>query len=193
MNLAVASDVLTPLHDFVRDLGAVLETSPDEASILSKGRTLLAKLIATDDWLPDSHARPDPVRYQQYLLYRDPADRFSVVSFVWGPGQRTPIHDHTVWGLIGMLRGSEIADSYELTGTGLRQTSTTRLDPGQVDAVSPMIGDLHLVSNAHENHVSVSIHVYGADIGKVHRSTYDLSGTPKPFVSGYAPAPTLNL
>jgi predicted metal-dependent enzyme (double-stranded beta helix superfamily) len=193
VTVALAVDALTPLRNFVRDLGMVLESDPDEATILSKGRVLLAELVACHDWLPESHAVPDPARYRQYLLYRDPVDRFSVVSFVWGPGQHTPIHDHTVWGLIGMLRGSEIADSYERINGGLRRTASTRLDRGQVDAVSPMIGDLHYVSNAYDDRVSVSIHVYGADIGKVRRSIYDLAGNPRPFISGYASAPALNL
>lgn len=191
--MALAVDTLAPLRDFVRDLDAVLAGDRDEPAILSKGRERLAQLIASDDWLPASRATPDPARYQQYLLYRDPKDRFSVVSFVWGPGQRTPIHDHTVWGLIGMLRGAEVSDSYERTSEGLRRVKSVRLDAGQVDAVSPTIGDLHQVSNAYDDRVSVSIHVYGADIGKVHRSTYDIAGNPKSFVSGYAPAPALNL
>lgn len=191
--MALAVDTLAPLRDFVRDLGLTLADEQDEAVVLSKGRGLLAELVASDDWLPASHAMPDRARYQQFLLYRDPEDRFSIVSFVWGPGQRTPIHDHTVWGLIGMLRGAEISDSYERTCEGLRRTTSVRVDPGDVDAVSPTIGDLHQVSNAYDDRVSVSIHVYGADIGKVHRSTYDLAGNPKPFVSGYASAPALNL
>ena len=62
-----------------------------------------AALIARDDWLPDAYAQPHPEKYRQYLLYGDPLDRFSLVSFVWGPGQRTPVHDHLMWGLIGML------------------------------------------------------------------------------------------
>ena len=46
------------------------------------------------------------VSSSQYLLYCDPEERFSVVSFVWGPGQSTPTHDPSVWGLIGVLRGA---------------------------------------------------------------------------------------
>src|SRR3546814_5299807 len=41
-------------------------------------------LVASDDWLPDCMAQPHPQHYQQHLLYGDPLDRFSVVSFVWG-------------------------------------------------------------------------------------------------------------
>jgi len=61
-----------------------------------------------------------------------------------------------------------------------------RLDPGQVEAVSPTVGDLHRVHNAHADRVSISIHVYGANIGAVRRHTYPAEGGRKPFVSGYS-------
>ena len=184
---------LVPLRTFVRGIAALLDAAAGEPRLLGEGRRMLADLVADDTWLPDSHAAPDPGRYRQYLLHRDPLGRFSVVSFVWGPGQRTPIHDHTVWGLIGMLRGAEIAETYVPGPDGLHLMERVRLDPGQVDAVSPAIGDLHRVSNAYDDRVSISIHAYGADIGAVRRSTYDLAGNPTPFVSGYAPAPALTL
>ena len=58
--------------------------------------------------------------------------------------------------------------------------------PGQVDFVSPRIGDIHRVSNAREDTVAVSIHVYGANIGAVRRHVYaEQTGEPSPFVSGY--------
>ena len=182
---------LAPLRTFVRGIEALLDHAAGEPRILGEGRHLLADLVADDTWLPDSHAAPDPERYRQYLLHRDPFSRFSVVSFVWGARQRTPIHDHTVWGLIGMLRGAEVADTYARRPDGLHATGSVRLDPGQVDAVSPSIGDLHQVSNAYDDRVSISIHAYGADIGAVRRSTYDLAGNSRLFVSGYAPAPAL--
>ena len=97
------------LRHFIDQLAALLDQQPDEATLLDAGQGLLAELVAHDDWLPDDLAQPDPQRYQQYLLHCDSRQRFSVVSFVWGPGQQTPIHDHRVWGLIGMLRGAEHA------------------------------------------------------------------------------------
>jgi predicted metal-dependent enzyme (double-stranded beta helix superfamily) len=189
--LAVRAD-LRPLRGFVADLSRLLDDEPDEARILAEGADLLRDLIATDDWLPDDHAAPDPEYYRQYLLYRDPRERFSVVSFVWGPGQRTPIHDHTIWGLVGVLRGAEIVENYDRHG-GLRLTGSDRLEAGDVEALSPVKGDIHRVSNGAGNAVSVSIHVYGADIGAVERHVFALDGAIKPFVSGYAPAPSLDL
>jgi predicted metal-dependent enzyme (double-stranded beta helix superfamily) len=60
-----------------------------------------------------------------------------------------------------------------------------RLVPGQVEAVSPKVGDIHRVSNAHSDQVSISIHVYGANIGAV-RAVYQPDGSEKPFISGYS-------
>jgi predicted metal-dependent enzyme (double-stranded beta helix superfamily) len=178
------------LSDFVADLSDLLDQTGDEAVILREGGALLAHLVSVDDWLPEAQSRPDPTRYQQYLLHRDPAGRFSVVSFVWGPGQATPVHDHTVWGLVGVLRGAELSQRYERCGDTLAATGQVHgLEPGQVEAVSPTVGDIHRVANAFDDRVSISIHVYGADIGSVRRATYDAEGRPKPFVSGYADVP----
>lgn len=177
---------IAPLRAFVDTLSALLDRTDDEAAILAGGGQALAGLVARDDWLPDSHAAPDPVRYRQYLLHRDPADRFSIVSFVWGPGQATPVHDHRVWGLVGVLRGAEVAERFVRDAAGLHGAGIERLAAGAVDAVSPTVGDLHRVSNARDDAVSISIHVYGADIGRVRRATYDMDGTERPFVSGYA-------
>ncbi|MNL48379.1 Cysteine dioxygenase type I [compost metagenome] len=122
------------------------------------------------------------------LLHCDSAGRFSIVSFVWGPGQRTPIHDHTVWGLIGMLRGAEYSQPYQIDAEGRPQPhgAATRLEPGHVEAVSPTVGDIHRVHNAYEDRVSISIHVYGANIGAVRRHVYPEAGGRKPFISGYS-------
>ena len=60
------------------------------------------------------------------------------------------------------------------------------LAPGDVEAVSPAIGDVHRVHNAYDDRVSISIHVYGANIGAVRRHTYPSGGGRKPFVSGYS-------
>nr|WP_319016926.1 cysteine dioxygenase [Diaphorobacter aerolatus] len=165
------------------------EAAGDEPRILREGKPLLGELVRHDDWLDASHALPHPQFYQQYLLYRAPDSRFSVVSFVWGPGQKTPIHDHTVWGLIGMLRNAETSQAFDRDeGTGtLTATEQVRLEPGDVECVSPTVGDIHQVANAFDDRVSISIHVYGADIGQVRRHVFDpASGAAREFVSGYA-------
>ena len=186
---------LARLRDFVQQLAALLAANPTEAEILDQGRTLLAQLVACDDWLPEAYAQPNPQRYQQYLLHADALARFSVVSFVWGPGQETPIHDHTVWGLIGLLRGAEQSQAYARTADGqwAPEGGLHTLAPGQVEAVSPRIGDVHRVSNGWKDRSSISIHVYGGNIGAIRRSVYQEDGTRKPFVSGYSNATLPNI
>jgi predicted metal-dependent enzyme (double-stranded beta helix superfamily) len=177
---------------FLCDMTILCDTGADETEIRVEGGRLLRDLVAHDDWLPAEFCAPDPASYQQYLLYCDPRERFSVVSFVWGPGQRTPVHDHTVWGLIGMLRGSEIARNYAIEpearpGGRLVVTGTEVLVPGGVTAVSPTIGDIHRVENALADRPSISIHVYGGNIGAIARHVFvPETGEAKPFVSGYS-------
>ena len=178
---------LSRLRGFVYDLAALLSQTRDEARILEIGGAFLRDLVSRDDWLPDAFAEPTSAPYAQHLLHCDSLERFSVVSFVWGPGQGTPVHNHTVWGLIGVLRGAEISQPYRLAPEGLAPSGpAARLEAGQVEAVSPRIGDIHRVTNALDDRASVSIHVYGANIGAVERSTFDPAGTPKRFVSGYS-------
>ena len=189
-------DALAPLREFVRGMTRLVERTDDEAALLAGARPLLAALIADDRWLPADCAQPDPKFYRQYLLHCDPLERVSVVSFVWGPGQKTPVHDHTVWGLVGMLRGAERCRRYERGVDGrLRPAGEEQvLEPGAVEAVSPTVGDIHTVANALADQPSISIHVYGANIGAVRRHVYDAAtGAAKDFVSGYSTATVPNL
>ena len=178
------------LAGFVRTLEGLVEAGDDEPRILEGARRAMRELVAHDDWLPESAARPHPKHYSQHLLYLDPAERFSIVSFVWGPGQSTPVHDHTVWGVIGVLRGAERCEPFALdAGRAVASAAAMLLTPGQVECVSPTIGDLHRVSNGRADGVSISVHAYGANIGKVRRHVFDTeTGAVKEFVSGYANA-----
>ena len=184
---------LARLRGFIAAFTRLIDTQADEARLLHGGAALLADLIRADDWLPAAFAAADPARYQQHLLHCDALERFSVVSFVWGPGQETPVHDHTVWGLVGQLRGAEASQPYERRdGQPVPVGPRLVLKPGQVEAVSPRIGDIHQVSNAADD-VSVSIHVYGGNIGAVRRSTFAPDGAAKTFISGYSNTATPNL
>jgi len=174
-------------EQFVRGMTRVVDTlGDDEPGLLDAAATLLEELVRNDDWLPDRFAAPSDQSYRQYLLYRELGNRFSVVSFVWQPGQKTPIHDHTVWGLVGVMRGEEMCEEYRTDSDGVHEGGKHRLPAGAIDRVSPRIGDVHRVSNAGQV-TAVSIHVYGADIGTTGRHVFDEStGAVTEFVSGYS-------
>jgi predicted metal-dependent enzyme (double-stranded beta helix superfamily) len=176
------------LLSFVQEMSRMLQGKPAEPEILMRGTSLLTSLVANDNWLPEVFTRPHPQHYQQYLLYADPLDLFSIVSFVWGPGQKTPVHDHMTWGLIGMLRGKEVDTHYHKQQDGsYRRGEGVTLLPGQVGSVSPATHDVHEVANFYQDRTSISIHVYGGNIGRIERSVFDpVTGIEKPFVSGYA-------
>jgi predicted metal-dependent enzyme (double-stranded beta helix superfamily) len=114
-----------------------------------------------------------------------------VVSFVWPPGSTTPIHDHCTWGVIGVYQGQESETPYRIVegsiATGkVRVAALGRasMRPGEVSCVVPP-DDIHRVSNNSDD-VTVSIHVYGANIGKHARHVFDAeTGQVKHFVSGY--------
>ena len=160
----------------------------DPAVSVEVGAKLLGELVSHDDWLPDAMAECPPHGYAQNLLWCDPFERFSVVSFVWAPNAKTPVHDHQVWGLVGMLRGSETSQAFvrdEKTGL-LSLGACATLAPGDVEKLQPEAGDIHQVTNALADTGSISIHVYGGNIGAIRRYTFDPeSGKPNLFVSGY--------
>lgn len=185
------------LRHFVQAMTALVEEARgDEKTILAKGKVLLADLVAKDDWLPEAFATPDPSRYQQFLLHCDPLERFSMVSFVWGPGQRTPVHNHTVWGLVGMLRGRETSYQMVPQGAGkpMQVGQVDKLSPGEVVAVSPNLYDIHYVQNDFADRTSISIHVYGGNIGAIRRSVFNPdTGGESLFISGYTNTQVPNL
>jgi len=189
-------DPIRPLRDFVVGMTRLVERTNDEPTLLAEGSRLLSALIADDGWLPPACTRSEPGGYRQYLLHCDPLERFSVVSFVWGPGAVTPVHDHTVWGLVGMLRGAERCTEYAPEGTDriVARGGAHVLEPGMIEAVSPTVGDWHVVANALPDAASISIHVYGANIGAVRRHAVDAAtGEIRDFVSGYSSAEVPNL
>ena len=163
--------------------------------VVREGRQLLSGLVSHDDWLPEAFARCAAERYQQNLLHCDARERFSIVSFVWAPGQRTAIHDHTVWGLVGVLRGEETSQRFTLSGPGEALIAKEKgvLRPGAVEVLLPSEGDIHEVTNSGVG-AAVSIHVYGGNIGTVARHEYDrATGQRSRFVSGYSNSTLPNL
>ena len=76
----------------------------------------------------------------------------------------------------------------------MRKTGELLIEPGGIEAVSPSVGCMHTVSNALADRPSISIHVYGANIGAIKRHVYVReTGAIKAFVSGYSNSMIPNL
>jgi 3-mercaptopropionate dioxygenase len=135
----------------------------------------LSELLAHDGWLAPEDRRPGADRYRQHLLHVSPSRRMSVVALVWRPGQRTPIHDHVAWCVVGVLRGLEHETRYRLVEDGgehhLEAVGSVEAHPGHVEALVPPAEDIHRVE-AGGDELTISIHVYGADIERRGTSVY---------------------
>ena len=190
------NDRIFPLREFVSKMTHAVSMHSTEKKLLPICAELLKSLISRDEWLPDEYAIDDPDQYCQYLLHCDPLERFSVVSFVWSGGQYTPIHNHQTWGVVGVLRGIEESTQFEHDNLNkkLIQGETIRLKPGEIDQFSPKLGDIHQVKNPLNGECSISIHVYGGNIGKIKRQVFDKeTGETKEFLSGYSSTTIPNL
>lgn len=127
--------------------------------------------------IPASHTRPADGCYARHLIHGDPLGRFCIVSIVLRPGQSTPIHNHTTWGVIGVVAGREREVRFRRTDSGELQELETRFNaPGDTAVVIPP-RDVHCIEGAcPEGKPTVSIHVYGGSVDRVTRAIFEKSG-----------------
>jgi 3-mercaptopropionate dioxygenase len=104
----------------------------------------------------------DPDRYRTHLLHVPDDGAYSLVAAVWRPGQRTPVHDHIAWCVVGVHRGEEHEIRYRLVDHHLVEAGHTIGPCGEVTVLTPP-GDIHAVVND-GTAVAASLHVYGADL-----------------------------
>jgi 3-mercaptopropionate dioxygenase len=152
-------------------------SSPAFASFVSDAESLiddpfaiadrLAALLAQEGWLAAEDQLPGVDHYRQHRLYFPASRRMSVVALVWRPGQQTPIHDHIAWCVVGVYRGVERETRYRLVDERgeqcLQVVGAVDAYPGHVEALVPPAEDIHHVAAGGDD-VTISIHVYGADI-----------------------------
>ncbi|MBC6459539.1 hypothetical protein [Actinomadura sp. HBU206391] len=182
------------LQTFIDDVELVVGTTDDEYEITKRVAERLSALLASDYRLPPEVTRPSNEHHVNYPLYIAPDNSWSLASVVWNVGQRTPVHGHETWGVVGIYSGAE----HELRYAKPTAAESVRpLTPagehvwerGQVTVCCTTDDDVHTVA-AVGNVPTVGIHVYGANIGTIERRLYDpATGAVRRFVSGWnAPA-----
>lgn len=169
------------LDGLVRDIRDVLRpaVTSSREPVGQRVADVVGDHLHHQDLLTEEQLAPDPADYKQHVLHVEPDGTFSVVALVWLPGQRTPVHDHVSWCVIGTYMGAEEEIRYRLVNENgsphLVPVDTTTNDIGTVAFLSPP-GDIHEVRSATDG-MTVSLHVYGADIGRLGtsiRRCYDL-------------------
>ena len=157
------------------------------AQALPRAAGFLAGLVQNGSFLR-SHVLPlleearDAERW--YVARRwDGADgTFSLQVFVWPPGTRTMIHDHSSWGAYACAAGTVFEERYERLDDGSRHDHARLEGAWQLSwspedgasTVLPGNGGIHRVGNPYEE-TAVSVHLYGPRLEVVDGRDYDPS------------------
>lgn len=174
------SDVLRAFVGRVKDIIAS-SSSPTEA--LAELRAPFARLLADRQWLPQAFREPAELSGMgggigQWLIYRSADRSLSLFSLVVPPRATTPVHDHLIWGLVGLYEGTQKERVYRLVrslGEGhgeLEVVAVRELRVGDFYDLLPPENDIHSVLSTSPI-PSVSIHLLSGDLGCIMRHQYD--------------------
>src|SRR5213593_1117928 len=145
------------IRALIEETERLRSTIQDDETRLEALRPAFARLLAAQDWLPESCARPDTTSRMgggigQYALYRARDGSLCLFSLVVPPGASTPVHDHLAWGLVGIYRGRQDETVYRRLDDGvdpsraqLEVAKRQELGPGEFYALLPPIDDIHYV------------------------------------------------
>jgi predicted metal-dependent enzyme (double-stranded beta helix superfamily) len=165
-----------------------LSNLPTELA-LQKAAAFLAHLVRDPAFL-DTHILPllkEAGKAQEDWYVADRCDgqngSYSLQIFVWPPGTRTQIHDHTSWGAYCCAVGSVLEERYERLDDG-SQLNHARLKKiwelswsteDGASTVLPYDEGIHRVGNLGSK-MAISVHLYGPRIGELDGRDYDPSG-----------------
>ncbi len=161
------------LHQFVADTEAVLDRHPSMPVTIKEVSQFVYKLCRDGSWLPERARATRDDCYARHLLHKDRQNRFVVLALVWKPGQATPIHDHSCWGVMGLLENSLEETIYERLDDGsrpdhaeLRELQGGIVSAGSTSYLLPPYHEIHAIGN-NTDETTISVHVYGRDIDEV--------------------------
>lgn len=153
------------LKRFIWDIQSMVELADSEREILLIGRDLMARLICEADALPAAFSAAPPGAARQFQLYSDAMERFTVVSTILAGGAALAIAQPAAWEIMGVL-------------TGAIDRGGRLLRPGAVETLGSKGEGSTRLSNVLDDQLSISIHVYGGEIGGLSRSQLAPDGTP---------------
>lgn len=162
-------------EELVERLETAVRLGDPRAITVGVQRVLEQTLSSGALYLPDGFRHPKSDAYARRLLHRDPELDYTAVVMTWGPGQRTPLHDHDgCWCVEGVVEGEIRVTRYELLKGPVegaedlfhfRRQDTLRAAPGEAGALIPPL-EHHVLGNATENGVAVTLHVYQGEMAR---------------------------
>jgi 3-mercaptopropionate dioxygenase len=113
----------TPLiRGFVGSVRAAIERSVSPVLACRVVEPSFRELLTRPDWLPMRFQEDSPGSGMgdgigQWLLFRAADRSLCLFSLVVPPGSRTPVHDHLAWGLVGLYKGNQDEEIYDLSAS----------------------------------------------------------------------------
>jgi hypothetical protein len=129
---------------------------------------------------PYPDLRQETMFANELVLYRDPGRLFSLRLYIFGPGERTVLHDHTSWGVSGSACGRlEVAryrradDGAEPERARLALCERHVLRPGEVETTLPFDEGIHRTGNPNDG-VTLMVSVYGTPLRRLFIQRFNL-------------------
>lgn len=141
-------------QEFVQACRQALDSEDPQARVAALLRAALADPEGMRQVL-----EAEPMQGAVRPLFRSP--ELTIAHVATAPGSVSPIHNHCMWGVIGMFAGQEDNHLYTRAGAGLDGAGTRVLRRGDVFEMDPNL--IHAV----ENPLDVpngGLHIYGGDL-----------------------------
>src|SRR3954468_635 len=122
--------------------------------------------------LPERFHRVRAEGYARRLLHRNDDLGYTAVVMTWGPGQRTPLHDHSgIWCVEGVVSGQMDVTQYDLVeeaGAAYRfeAKGCVHAAVGSAGCLIPPF-EYHILAHALDE-PSITLHVYGGEMTTCH-------------------------
>jgi len=161
-----------PFHGRDRLIAAVDHAVQHEHAhqIAATLRAALREAIADSRiQLPACVHHPIEDHYARRELYRSPVHGYSIVAISWGPGQGTPLHDHSgLWCVEGVWLGQLEITQYQLLerdGERFRFRAQPPVlgDCGSAGSLIPP-HEYHTLRNTSDDDLAISVHVYQGEM-----------------------------
>lgn len=167
------ADALNTVPAGCRDLVEALDraASQDDVGAITRDvQTVLSDFAAANRVeLPDDLRQPCEDGYARRLIYRSDAPRYTVLAMVWGPGQGTPVHDHSgLWCVEGVVEGRIAVQQYDMVERRedrcrFESRETTEAGVGSSGRLIPPF-DYHTIANPSTEDCAITVHVYGGEM-----------------------------
>ena len=132
-------------------------------------RNLCALMREESVRLPDCVFEAVSGHYARREIHRSPEHRYAIIAMTWGPGQGTPLHDHSgLWCVEGVWHGELEITQYELLEVigeraRFRAAGGMIAGPGSAGSLIPP-HEYHTIRNTSADAVAVSLHIYQAEM-----------------------------